>query len=387
MQVVTYSYSMLERVVLGEPATTAILAEIERLGRRRVFVVTSRSVAAAAPFAAIVAALGEHCVGAFTEVSAHGPRECVIEAAAAAREARPDLLLAIGGGSAIDATKLVLLCLRHDITKTDELDAYRGFSTSQPSVRPADEASWLRMVAVPTTLSAAEFTWFGGAYDAVRRVKDPYGFPLMAPQAIILDPALTLATPLPLFLSTGMKAVDHAAERLASLTIETLTEALSMQALRLLSNGLPRVKADPTDLPARLDCQKGMAIAMAGPNAGVGVGASHAIGHVLGGHSGVAHGHTSCILLPPVMRWNQAANGERQKLLSEALGRPGLDAATALAELVEGLNLPQRLRDVGVRKDDFPAIAGKVLNDYAIRANPRPVTSPEEVVEILELAW
>lgn len=387
MRVVTYSYTALERVVLGQPAAPAVAAEIDRLGRRRVFVVTSRSVAASSPFATILKALGERCVGIYPGVTAHGPLDCVIAATAAARLARPDLLLAIGGGSAIDAAKLVLLCLRYGITRADELEARRGFSTSEPSLRPADESNWLRMIAVPTTLSAAEFTWFGGAYDAKRRVKEPYGYPMMIPKAIILDPAVTLATPLSLFLSTGMKAIDHAAERLASLRSEPLTDALSKQALRLLSQGLSRVHEKPDDLQARLDCQTGMTVAMAGPAAGVGVGASHAIGHVLGAHNGVAHGDTSCILLPPVMSWNRSANADRQTLISDAMGRPGADAATALAELVERLGLPRRLRDVGVGREDFPAIAEKVLHDFTIRTNPREVTTSAQIVEILELAW
>jgi len=84
----------------------------------------------------------------------------------------------------------------------------------------------------------------------------------------------------------------------------------------------------------------GMAIAMAGPSAGVGAGATDAIGHVLGGHSGVSHGHTSCILLPPVMAWNRVANDDRQKAISEALGRPGDEAGTALSDLVRRLELP-----------------------------------------------
>jgi maleylacetate reductase len=387
MHTVTYRYSALERVVFGEPAATAINSELDRTGRTRVFVVTTRSVASSAPFIAIVEALGKRCAGVYSEVTAHGPLECVISGTAAARSARPDLLLVVGGGSAIDAAKLMLLCLRHDIAKVEELDAYRGFSAADFSVPPADTSSWLRMVAVPTTLSAAEFTWFGGAYDARRRVKDPYGYPMMVPQAIILDPAITLATPLPLFLSTGMKAIDHAAERLASLTVEPLTEAISIQALRLLSRALPRVSEKPTDLEARFDCQMGMAIAMAGPAAGIGVGASHAIGHVLGGHSSIAHGHTSCILLPPVMRWNRVANEPRQKIISEALGRSDVDAGTDLSQLVKRLALPQLFRDVGDHQEDFTAIAEKVLHDFAIRGNPRTVTTPAQVIEILDLAW
>lgn len=387
MRVVTYRHSALERVLLGQPAAPAVAAEIDRLDRHRVFVVTTRSVASSAPLAAIVELLGERCVGIYRDVTAHGPLESVLAGAAAARLTRPDLLLAVGGGSAIDAAKVMLLCLRHGLGAPAELEAWRGFSTAEPSLRPADAARWLRMVAVPTTLSAAEFTWFGGALDIGRRVKEPYGHPLMVPQAIILDPAITLTAPLSLFLSTGMKAIDHAAERLASPRSDPLTDAVSAQALRLLSQGLLRVRDEPDDLLARLDCQTGMAIAMAGPTTGVGVGASHAIGHALGAYCGVAHGETSCVLLPSVMRWNLPANADRQTLISAALGHSGADAAVALSTLVERLGLPRRLRDVGVRRADFPAIAEKVLHDFTIRTNPRPVTAPAQIVEILELAW
>jgi len=76
-----------------------------------------------------------------------------------------------------------------------------------------------------------------------------------------------------------------------------------------------------------------------------------------------------------------------QKIISEALGRPGVDAETALSELVKCLELPQRLREVGVRREDFAVIAEKVLHDFAIRGNPRTVTIPAQIVEILDLAW
>jgi maleylacetate reductase len=387
MRKIVYRYSAMERVIFGEAAPLAVAAEVDLLARRRVFVVTSRSVAAGAPFAAIIAALGDRCAGQYADVTAHVPRDCVVAGAAAARAANADLLLAVGGGSAIDATKMMLLCLRYEITKTAALDAHRGLAAVEPSFRSADEASWLRMIAVPTTLSAAEFTWWGGALDTVRQVKEPFGYPLMMPKSVVLDPKITLATPLALFLSSGMKAVDHAAERLASLNSEPFKDAAVMQSLRLLSRGLPRTREQSDDLQARLDCQMGMAIGMMGPATGAGVGASHAIGHALGANNGVAHGITSCVLLPAVMRWNRPANAEKQKLISEAMGRPQDDATTVLEELVERLGLPRRLRDLAIRRDDFPAIADRVLHDRSIRSNPREVTSAEQVMEILELAW
>src|SRR5204863_911041 len=111
------------------------------------------------------------------------------------------------------------------------------------------------------------------------------------------------------------------------------------------------------------------------------------IGHALGAHCAVPHGETSCTLLPSVMRWNTGANGARQALIAEALGTRDGDAGAALAALIGELGLPARLRDVGVTREAFPAIAHKALGDVLTKNNPRPVRSTGDIEEVLELAW
>jgi maleylacetate reductase len=128
-------------------------------------------------------------------------------------------------------------------------------------------------------------------------------------------------------------------------------------------------------------------MSMCGSAAGVPVGVGHAIGHALGAHCGVPHGETSCTLLSSVMRWNSTSNPERQALIAEALRGKDGDASRALAELVTGLGLPARLQDVGVRRDDFSAIAQKAMGDILIKSNPRPITTSRDIEEILEMAW
>ena len=139
------------------------------------------------------------------------------------------------------------------------------------------------MVAVPTTLSAAEFTAFAGVTDVSRRAKEGYGHPLLAPRAVVLDPAMTLSTPPQLWFSTGMKAVDHAVEQLLQSRALALRRRPGRSGLEGAGSGLWATKAHPGDLDARLECQIGMWLAMAGASAGRGLGASHAIGHTLGG--------------------------------------------------------------------------------------------------------
>ena len=382
-----HRFLMMERVVHGRPAAAALAEEVDRLDRRRVLIVTNRSVAQSSSLAGFAASLGERYAGCFSGVTAHGPRACVVQGAEAARAAGADLLVAIGGGSVIDAAKVMQLCLRHDIHDPAGLSDYVGRGRGDPSTRPADADQWIRIVAIPTTLSAAEFTWFGGASDPERGVKESFAHPMMIPQVVIMDAAMIAETPMHLLLTTGMKAVDHAAERLAALTANPYNDAVSSLALRLLSSGLRTAHRDPADIAARGDLQYGAFMSMCGSWSGVAVGLGHAIGHALGAHCAVPHGETSCTLLPSVMRWNAGANPARQALIAEALGAGNGEAGTALGALIAELGLPTRLRDVGVPRDAFPAIAQKALADVLTKNNPRPVHSALDIEEVLEMAW
>ncbi|MEI6838870.1 MAG: iron-containing alcohol dehydrogenase [Alcaligenaceae bacterium] len=387
MQPSFHCFSATERISFGEPAATAVLKELERTQSQRVFVLGSKSVAATPSYQAIVQALGPRCVGQFTNITAHVPQACVLEGASAARLAGADVLLAIGGGSVIDATKVILVALQKGLTTHAQLHEAAVFAATDGSARPADAAQWLRMIAVPTTLSAAEFTWFAGCSDTKAGVKEIFGYPMTAPRAVIVDPLVTLDTPISLFLSSGVKAVDHAAEFMSMLNVDPCVDAFGTAALKLLSEGLPRVLANPLDLDARLDCQRGMAMSIRILEFGARVGASHAIGHVFGAHAGVGHGYTSCVLLPAVMRYNKVVNAPKQKMIAQAMGCEGMEAADAIEQLVRNLNLPTRIRDVGVKREDFQVIADKVMHDFGIKNNPRPVTHTRQLLEILESAW
>jgi maleylacetate reductase len=218
-------------------------------------------------------------------------------------------------------------------------------------------------------------------------VKESYLHPLMMPRSVILDPATTVHTPEWLFLSTGIRAVDHAVEDICSINAQPLSDGTSIQALRLLGRGLRAVKTDPANLEARLDCQLGSWMSIMGSQNGVQKGASHGIGHVLGGTAGVPHGYTSCVMLPPVLRFNEPVNAERQAWVSEALGRPGEKAADAVAELVASLGLPGTLRDVGVKAEQLDRIAEESMHDRWVHTNPRKIAGPSDVRALLDAAW
>ena len=378
-----------ERIIHGLPAGAVVRAEAERLGARRVFLISGRSLGALpdGPLQRVAQALGERHAGTFAAVRAHSPREDVIAAAAAARACGADLLVGLGGGSAIDAAKAVQLCLWHGLSTPEAMEPYRSgaaAAVARPIEPPADA---LRMLAVSTTLSAPEFTGMAGITDSTSKTKQMFAHRMMVPRTAILDPAATLHTPADLLFSTAIRSVDHAVECWCSPLATPATEALSLQGLKLLSQALPAIQAQPQDLKPRLAAQFGMWQAVAALAAGVQTGASHGIGYALGAGFNVAHGHTSCVMLPAVLRWNAVVNAQRQQALAVAMGDPGRSLADLLATLISQLGLPGNLRAVGLREEQLDALAQQALAFPPVQANPRPIRSAADVREILALAW
>jgi alcohol dehydrogenase class IV len=373
-------FSHMEEVVFGRPAAQAVAEQAERLGATRVLVMASATLARDTDHVARVRdALGHRFAAQYQGMPPHSPRGAVLDATRMAREAAADLIVTVGGGSVTDAAKAVQLCLANGIDSTDAMDRLR------PGGAPL-QAPGLRQLAVPTTLSAGEFSAFAGVTDERSRVKEVFYHPGTIPAAVVLDPAMTLATPEWLFLSTGIRAVDHCVEGICSAEAQPYADAQALHGLGLLASGLPRVKADPGDLDARLDCQLGSWLSMAPLATGVPMGASHGIGYVLGAAFDIPHGHTSCIMLPAVMRWNHAANAERQARVAAAMGSPNGEAAEALHALIAGLGMPRSLDAVGIGRDAFPRIAERAMATPWVPRNPRRIEGPAQVMEILELA-
>lgn len=383
-----FEFTHVERIVFGQPAAAALIVEAERLNAKRVFIIASGTMNRTTDEVTRVRdALGTRFAGLFDSVPSHTPRDTVIEIARQARAAGTDLIVTFGGGSVTDAGKMLQLCLRHNVTEMNQLDAFRVKVTPDGKrTVPQYDPPIVRQIAIPTTLSGGELQPQGGCTDPRIKVKHSFRNPYHIPRVTILDPAPTVHTPLWVWLSTGLRAVDHATEAICSPINNPASDAFFLQALRLLASGLPRVKNDPSDLNARLDCQLAVWLAMAGRQGGTQMGASHAIGHVLGGSCDVPHGYTSCVMLPSVLRYNRDVNAERQKLVAEAMGKPGGDAANVIASFVKNLGLPGTLAEVGVKPAQFTLIANHAMHDSWLHTNPRKITSAEQVLQILEMA-
>lgn len=310
----------------GAGSVAAVAEELRRLEARAVALVTSRSVAQAGGVAgAVLGALGEMAPVTTILVRQHAPIADIEAGVEAARAARADTLLSVGGGSPIDAAKVI-------------------------SLRAGDESRGrpLPHVAVPTTLSVAELAAGAGFTDAAGNkvgVSDQRGLP----DAVVYDAELTLATPLDLWLSTGIRAVDHGVEGFLADGEHPFQDTLAVEGLRRLFRSLPAARERPGEASIRTESQLGawFAYTLPGPTA---AGLSHMLGKQIGARHGIPHGVTSCLLLPHTLRYRDRLQPERTAELAQATGAgdDGGALADAVEELIRQLGLPQRIRDFGL---------------------------------------
>lgn len=380
----SYQYPTMESVIYGKPAAEALREEAERLGAKRVYLIASRTLNTTTDeIEKIRQALGERHVETFDGIPQHTTREVVVKVARQAKDAKADLVVAIGGGSVVDAAKIVLMCMEHEIFEQDGLD---GFETTPERRFGQFRAPKVRMIAIPSTLSGGEYNSGALVTDTRRKLKQIFNHPMMMPRSIILDPAMTKYTPEKLWLGSGTRAMDHGIEAICSSRPNALVDAVCQQGLRYLHDGLRRTKDNPNDEAARLNCQLGSWMSAFGLQARVPMGASHAIGHVLGGTCDVPHYFCTAVMMPSVLRYNLPSTEAAQKSIATALGAPGRDAGEAFAAFVADLGLPRRLADVGVAEDRFELIGKNAMLSIFTRANPQPIREPGDVVKILKLA-
>jgi len=388
----------MDDVHFGSGSVGKLPGALEQYGVERAVIITGNSLAQKTDLVERVeSATGGRTVGVFFETSQHVPRESVIAATEFARSKNADAIISFGGGTPNDTAKAVIMCLADGVTEPSGLDALRiKFEYPDKVEIPSLSTDPVPMFAVPTTLSAGEFTFFVGVTDRERKVKDLYLDKRITAKSVFLDPEFTLATPERLWLGTGMRAIDHCIEAMCSSTHQPFTDALAYRALNMLVRYLRETKADPEDLAARGQCMVAAWMSVCGL-ASVALGLSHGIGHQLGARCDVAHGETSAVMMQHVMKFNLKETQAQQAWVAEAMGvdingMSEKDAAAAAAEEVlklvrDDLGLPWRLRDVGVNEEDFDGIAVDALEDLIVASNPRTIDSKEQVINILKTAW
>ncbi|TFY64695.1 hypothetical protein EVG20_g5863 [Dentipellis fragilis] len=286
----------------------------------------------------------------FYEIGQHSPVAGIRAGIKAFKDCGADYIVAVGGGSPVDASKAMLYFLQQE--------------TGGP---------YLHQIAVPTTLNNG--CQIGAGYTDESGQKVAVSSPELAPAGIILDAELTLSTPERLWLSTGIRAVDHATENLYRPLVTPPMKVLCYQALHDLFEYLPKSKADPSDIQARqkLQIASWMSLWPMKLERYSALGLSHALGHKLGAAYSIPHGITSCLTLSPVVRLKARIGSQEDKeWLSGALyhlRQPStgsldgdvLKLADLIEGLVNGLGLKSTLTEYSVPREDAPKIAEKAL--------------------------
>ncbi|MGJ5034788.1 MULTISPECIES: iron-containing alcohol dehydrogenase [unclassified Bradyrhizobium] len=382
-----HQYPPMDQVIFGKPAGQGLAEEAERLNAHRVFLIASHTLNTKTDeIEKIRKALGSRYAGTFDGVPQHTTRTSAVAAAARAVGAGADLIVAVGGGSVVDAAKIVLMCIEHKITDEGGLDGFEVVSTPEGPRPGPFRAPRVRMIAIPSTLSGGEYNAGSLVTDTRRKLKQIFHHPLMMPRSIILDPAITVHTPQNLWLGSGTRAMDHGIEAVCSPRGNPLVESVCLRGLRYLYDGLLATKMNPDDLEARQSCQLGSWLSAFGLQCRVPMGASHAIGHVLGGTCDVPHYFCTAVMMPSVLEFNRPDTAGAQDKLAEAWGVPGTKASETFAEFIRQLELPRRLSEVGVTEDKFDLIGRNAMLSVFTRANPRPIKGPEDIVKILRMA-
>jgi maleylacetate reductase len=364
-----------QAVVFGIDRVHEIGAQLDRLGRKRPLVLCSWRRRRSEEFRHVAGGLGI-TPNVFQGVEEHSPKSVVEAAGQAVREHQADSVVSFGGGSAIDLGKAVAFVAAYG---AEALDA------DVPPTPDSEGGSRLAHLAVPTTYSGAEAT--GRFYVGERREKRRLTASGIRPDVVVADPSLTLTLPWKPSAGTGMTALAHCLEGLCSRSRTERSDSLAARAAGSLFRLLPVVSTRPMSIRDRADMQAaayvgGVVSELAGG------GLHQALCTGLGGRAGVAHGLSSAILLPHVMRLDPPMSTEGLERFAHALGLGDQgEAADALETLVGELGLPRRLREVGVFEEDLEPVAIWVAERSPdSRQDPRSV-SVTDALGILQAAW
>jgi alcohol dehydrogenase class IV len=365
----------------GISAVERLPEAVAAIGQHRAFVVTDRGLRATSIIDRILAILDEAAIetDVYDAVEPNPSTNTIDEAAARVRAFGEAAVVAVGGGSALDAAKGIALLGANPGVAAD----YDYRATPQFSGRP--------IVAIPTTAgTGAETNGFGVIEDRTRRCKLYIGHGTVRPQRVILDPELTVGLPPLATAATGMDALVHGIESLASRGANPLSVAYATHAITLVGDSLPAAVADGTDLEARARMLMGSHLAGLALSLS-GLGLVHGIAHAVSNHCGAAHGLALTAVLDEVMTRSLDAAAGPYAAVAAALGvgtgapttrDAGRAAISAVADLADRVEARLPLTQLGVDRDAVPAIAHGALADTVSSNHPRDL-SVAEVEEIL----
>lgn len=381
-----FQFQCRTKVIFGVGTINEIPDEIKALDSKRALIITDKVVRNLDFFKKIVNILKSSkikLVSIFDEVPVNSEIEIVNKGYKLAKEKNIDILIAVGGGSVIDTAKGMNILLTEG---GDLLEDHQGVYLLKRPLK--------NLIAIPTTAgTGSEITFAAVIKDSNQKLKISFISPYLAPNTAILDPEVTISCPPKLTASTGMDALSHAIESIHSIQNELITDALALNAIRFINENLREAVNNGENIEVRGNML--IAANMAGlafTNAFVGV--VHAMAHALGGYCDVPHGIANSIMLPYGMEYN-LEYCKRYALVAEAFGidirglsgkEAGKKAIDAVWQFTKDCDMPQKLREVGVKIEDLNKVAEDAMCDGSIYNNPREATV-EEIEELLGKAY
>jgi maleylacetate reductase len=364
----SFRYVSYAQEILFAPGALAGLGEIvQRFGWQKILLCTSHSMQSNGNVDLIKSSLGAGLVAIFNEVKPHVQDIQVAEAVTLAHENNIDAVIGMGGGSPIGMAKAV------------------GFQFHLP------------IIAIPATYAGSEMTPVYGVThtDENPPCKVTVNDPKIVPKLVLYDPQLTLDLPPALTASTGINALAHCIEALYSKTRNPLSTAAAASAVKHIHNALLNCYQEGKNLEMRNEMLLGAHLAGLSL-ASVSMGLHHGLCHVLGGSANIPHGIANSIILPHAIRFNADMTAAQLIPAAEGFEIPvnrinPMAAVEALVQkiyhLIHQMNLPQRLRDVGVVESDLSRLAQIAFQNRTIQNNPKPVTDITQLEQLLRDAW
>ena len=379
-----------QEIICSRDAISGIGGVLDRLGATRAMVVCGPSILSKSDVVQRVReALGSRDAGLFSGIAPHSPVEVLYQAVAMAKDLEPDALVAVGGGSTSDTCKGIAMML----AEGGDLHDYEVvFEPPDRVIVPDLPHEKIPIIAVPTTLGAAELSTGGGGFtDRELGRKISISGQGTLPKTILIDGLALATTPMPVMLSTGIGQFRIAVESVYSTGHFPIADALALHTIKMLVEYLPQCRFGDVDSLLHAKTASCM-VMLARP----GLGLNTAIAHQLGGLYDVPHGEANSVLLPHTMRFNMDACAPRLAMVAQAMGidtanmtdeDAALAAADGVAQLCRVLDLPETLRDVGTPREGLEMIASATLHDRGLATNPKPVYDAGPIMSVLEAAW
>ena len=380
-----YQFQTPTKIISGIGSTAEIIKELNDLHAKKVLLITDPGLVQAGVAQQVVEMLKQAAVEVeiFDAVEPDPSIQVATKAAEMAKNAKANVLIALGGGSAIDTAKSAALL----VTNGGYLKDYAGVNKVVKPILP--------LIAVPTTAgTGSEVTIFAVMSDPEKQEKFTISSALIAPAVAVLDPLLTLKLPPSVTAFTGMDALTHAIEAFTSSIAQPATDALALSAIKLVLKHLPVAVGRGDNIKARDGMlQASLLAGIAFNNAFLGL--AHAIASPLGGHFHVPHGLANAVMLPYVMEYNLPTAVRRYAEIGCALGLQAVgDTPRAVAEktvaaitqLARDINIPEKLSNIGAKEELLPLVARDALKSIQLKFNVRNA-SEKEILALLQKAY